>query len=84
MLLNGLTSLSSASLTATILRSNDGFAKFSKVQTISDDVAKVLADYRGTKPIELPGLTELSEANAARLRANEKIVLPSKFQKANQ
>ena len=82
MLLNGLTKLTSAPLTVTILRSNDGFANFKKVQTISGDVAKVLAEYRGTRPIELPGLTELSEANAALLRANEKIVLPTKFQKA--
>jgi len=80
MLLNGLTRLTSASLTATVLRSNDGFANFKKVQTISDGVAKVLAEYRGTKPIELPGLAELSEANAALLRANQKIVLPTKFQ----
>ncbi|MBM3877884.1 MAG: hypothetical protein FJ386_14420 [Verrucomicrobia bacterium] len=84
MLLNGLTRLTSASLTATVLRSNDGFANFKKVQTISDGVAKVLAEYRGTKPIELPGLTELSEVNAALLRANQKIVLPSKFQKPEQ
>jgi len=84
MLLNGLTRLTSASLTATVLRSNDGFANFKKVQTISDDVAKVLAEYRGQKTIELPVLTKLSEANAALLRTNQKIVLPSKFQKPKQ
>jgi D-alanyl-D-alanine dipeptidase len=81
MLLNGLTSLTSASLTATILRSNDGFAKFSKVQTISDDVAKVLAEYRGTKPIELPGLTKLSDRSASLLRGNDKVVLPPHLRK---
>ena len=84
MLLNGLTKLTSVPLTNTMLKSNDGFLNLSKVQTISDDVAKVLAEYQGSRPVRLTGLTELSEANAARLSANEKLVLPSKFQKAGK
>lgn len=78
ILLNGLTRLTSAPLTAQMLKANDGFLNLSKVQTVSDDVVQVLAEYRG-RPIRLAGLTELSEANAVRLRANEKIVLPAKF-----
>ena len=84
MLLNGLTKLTSAPLTTTMLKSNDGFLNLSKVQTLSDDVVQVFAEYQGSRPIRLTGLTELSEANAARLRANPNIVLPSKFQKAEQ
>jgi hypothetical protein len=84
ILLNGLTKLTSVPLTTRMLKSNDGFLNLSKVQTISDDVAKVLAEYQGSRPVRLTGLTELSEANAARLSANEKIVLPSKFQKAGK
>jgi len=71
-------------LVETGLKANDGFLNLSKIQTISDEVAKVMADYQGSRPIRLTGLTELSEANAARLRSNEKIVLPSKFQKPEQ
>ena len=81
MLLNGLTKLTSVPLTTTMLKSNDGFLTLSKVQTISDGVVQVFAEYKGSRPIRLTGLTDLSEVNAARLRANEKIVLPSKFQK---
>ncbi len=81
MLLNGLTKLTSVPLTAAMLKSNDGFLNLSKVQTISDEVVQVFAEYNGSRPIRLAGLTDLSEVNAARLRANEKIVLPSKFQK---
>ena len=84
MLLNGLTKLTSAPLTSTMLKSNDGFLGLSKVQTLSDEVAQVFVEYRGKRPVQLTGLTELSEANAARLRANEKVVLPSKFQKPEQ
>lgn len=84
MLLNGLTNLTSVPLTNTMLKSNDGFLKLTKVQTISDDVAKVIAKYEGKRPFQLTGLTELSEANATLLRANPNIVLPSKFQKAEQ
>ena len=84
MLLNGLTKLTSASLIATMLKSDDGFLKLTKVQTISDDVAKVIAKYEGKRPVQLTGLTELSEANAALLRANPNIVLPSKFKKAEK
>jgi hypothetical protein len=84
ILLNGLTKLTSVPLTTRMLKSNDGFLNLSKVQTISDDVAKVLAEYQGSRPVRLTGLTELSEANAARLSANEKIVLPSIFQKAGK
>ncbi len=84
MLLNGLTKLTSAPLTTTMLKSNDGFLNLSKVQTLSDEVVQVFAEYQGSRPIRLTGLTELSQANAARLRANEKIVLPSKFQKPEQ
>ena len=84
MLLNGLTKLTSAPLTAKMLNSNDGFLNLTKVQTISDDVAQEFAKYKGKTPVQLTGLTELSEANAARLRGNEKIVLPSKFQKADK
>jgi len=80
MLLNGLTKLTSAPLTTTMLKSNDGFLNLSKVQTISDGVAKVIAEYKGSRPIRLTGLTELSAANAALLRANEKVILPAKFQ----
>ena len=81
MLLNGLTKLTSVPLTTTMLKSNDGFLNLSKVQTLSNEVVRVFAEYQGSRPIRLTGLTELSEANAARLRANEKITLPSKFQK---
>lgn len=84
MLLNGLTKLTSVPLTTTMLKSNDGFLNLSKVQTLGDEVVQVFAEYRGTKPIRLTGLTELSAANAAGLRANEKIVLPSIFQQAEQ
>lgn len=84
ILLNGLTKLTSGPLTATMLKSNDGFLNLSKVQTISDEVAKVLAEYKGKRPFRLTGLTELSEANADRLRANEKITLPSRFQKSER
>jgi len=84
MLLNGLTKLTSVPLTTTMLKSNDGFLNLSKVQTISDGVAKVIAEYKGSRPIRLTGLTELSAANAARLRANEKVVLPKKFEKAEK
>lgn len=84
MLLNGLTKLTSAPLTTTMLKSNDGFLGLSKVQTLSDEVVQVFAEYQGSRPVRLTGLTELSEANAARLRANEKIVLPSKFQRPEQ
>ena len=84
MLLNGLTKLTSAPLTTTMLKSNDGFLGLSKVQTLSDEVAQVFVEYQGKRPVQLTGLTELSEANAARLRANEKVVLPSKFQKPEQ
>jgi hypothetical protein len=80
LLLNGLTRLSSAPLTATMLKFNDGFLRLSKVKTISDEAAKVLAEYKGP-PISLPSLTELSGANAALLRANENISLPPRFQK---
>ena len=81
MLLNGLTKLTSVPLTTTMLRSNDGFLNLSKVQTISDEVVQVFAEYKGTRPIRLTGLTELSEANAVRLRSNPRIVLPPKFEK---
>lgn len=81
MLLNGLTKLTSVPLATTMLKSNDGFLNLAKVQTISDGVVQVFAEYKGSRPIRLTGLTDLSEVNAARLRANEKIVLPSKFQK---
>jgi hypothetical protein len=84
ILLNGLTKLTSAPLTATMLKTNDGFLKLSKVQTISDEVAKVIADYKGKRPFRLTGLTELSEANAALLRANPQVVLPPRFQKSSQ
>ena len=84
MLLNGLTKLTSVPLTTTMLKSNDGFLNLSKVQTISDEVVKVFAEYKGSRPIRLTGLTELSEANAALLRANPNIILPSKFQTAEQ
>jgi len=84
MLLNGLTKLTSAPLTTTMLKSNDGFLGLSKVQTLSDEVVQVFVEYQGKRPVQLTGLTELSEANAARLRANEKVVLPSKFQKPEQ
>lgn len=80
MLLNGLTKLTSVPLTITMLKSNDGFLNLSKVQTLSDEVVQVFAEYQRDRPIRLTGLTELSQANAARLRANEKIVLPSKLQ----
>jgi len=80
MLLNGLTKLTSVPLTTTMLKSNDGFLNLSKVQTLSDEVVQLFAEYKGSRPIRLTGLTELSEAHAARLRANEKIALPSKFQ----
>lgn len=84
MLLNGLTKLTSVPLTTTMLKSNDGFLNLSKVQTLSDEVVQVFADYQGSRPIRLTGLTELSEPNAARLLGNKKIVLPSKFQQAKQ
>ena len=84
MLLNGLTKLTSVPLTITMLKSNDGFLNLSKVEALSDEVVQILAEYQGSRPIRLTGLTELSEANAARLRANEKIVLLSKFQKAGK
>jgi len=80
ILLNGLTKLTSAPLTAKMLKANDGFLNLSKVNTLSDEVVQVFAEYKG-RPIRLTGLTELSEANAARLRANEKVILPSNFQK---
>jgi hypothetical protein len=64
-----------------MLKSNDGFLNLSKVQTISDDVAKVFAEYQGSRPIRLTGLTELSEANASLLRSNPRIELPPRFQK---
>jgi hypothetical protein len=67
-----------------MLKANDGFLNLSKVQTISDEVVQVFAEYQGSSPIRLTGLTELSEANAARLRANPNLVLPSKFQKAER
>jgi len=81
ILLNGLTKLTSAPLTAKMLSSDDGFLKLTKVQSISDDVAKFLANYKGKRPFRLIGLTELSKANAALLRANPNIVLPPQFQK---
>ena len=84
MLLNGLTKLTSVPLTTTMLKSDDGFLNLSKVQTLSDEVVQVFAEYQGSRSVRLTGLTELSEANAARLRANEKIVLPSKFQRPEQ
>jgi hypothetical protein len=84
MLLNGLTKLTSVPLTTTMLKSNDGFLNLSKVQSLSDEVVQVFAEYQGSRPIRLTGLTELSEANAARLRANEKVTLPLKFQQAEQ
>jgi len=81
MLLNNLTKLTSAPLTVTMLKGNDGFLNLSKVKTLSDEVVQVFAEHQG-KPIQLSGLTELSEANAVRLRANEKVTLPMKFKKA--
>jgi len=78
MLLNNLTKLTSAPLTVTMLKGNDGFLNLSKVKTLSDEVVQVFAEHQG-KPIQLSGLTELSEANAVRLRANEKVTLPLKF-----
>ena len=81
ILLNGLTKLTSAPLTVKMLKANDGFLNLSKVQTISDDVAKALAEYRDKRSIRLAGLTELSEAHAALLRSNPRIELPPKFQK---
>ncbi|QDU92289.1 hypothetical protein [Lignipirellula cremea] len=83
-LLNGLTKLTSAPLAKELLRLNDGFMKLSKVEIISDEVAVVLAEYQGKRPIPLPGLTTLSEANAALLRANQRIELPPQFQKTQE
>ena len=51
MLLNGLTKLTSVPLTTTMLKSNDGFLNLSKVQTLSDDVVQVFAEYQGNRPI---------------------------------
>ena len=81
ILLNGLTKLTSVPLTTRMLKSNDGFLNLSKVQTISDYVAKVFAEYQGSRPVRLTGLTELSEANASLLRSNPRIELPPRFQK---
>jgi len=75
--------LTSAPLTAKMLKANDGFLNLSKVTTLSDEVVQVFAEYQG-RPMKLAGLTELSEANAARLRANEKVTLPLKFQKSER
>lgn len=84
LLLNGLTTLTSVPLTTTMLKSNDGFLNLSKVQTLSDDVVQVFAEYQGSRLIRLAGLTELSEANAARLRRNDKVTLPLRFQLAEE
>lgn len=84
MLLNGLTKLTSVPLTTTMLKSNDGFLNLSKVRTLSDEVVQVFAEYQDGRPIRLLGLTELSDANAARLRTNEKVILPLRLQQAEQ
>ncbi len=80
-LLNGLTRLSSPVLVESLLKKNDGFLGFKKVETITDGVAEVLAAYDGKKPISLDGLTELPPTSATSLRANKNIVLPAHLQK---
>jgi len=81
LLLNGLTKLTSVPLITKMLKADDGFLSLAKVQTISDDVAKFLAEHQGKRSIRLTGLTTLSEANATLLRRNQHIELPSQFQK---
>lgn len=80
-LLNGLTRLSSPVLVESLLKKNDGFLGFKKVETITDGVAAVLGAYDGKKPISLEGLTALPPTSATSLRANEKIVLPAHLRK---
>jgi hypothetical protein len=82
LLLNGLTKLTSVPLITKMLKVDDGFLSLAKVQTISDHVAKFLAEYQGKRSIRLTGLTTLSEANATLLRGNQHIELPSQFQKS--
>jgi hypothetical protein len=82
LLLNGLTKLTSVPLITKMLKADDGFLSLAKVQTISDHVAKFLAEHQGKRSIRLTGLTTLSEANATLLRGNQHIELPSQFQKS--
>jgi hypothetical protein len=82
LLLNGLTKLTSVPLITKMLKADDGFLSLAKVQTISDHVAKFLAEHQGKRSVRLTGLTTLSEANATLLRGNQHIELPSQFQKS--
>jgi hypothetical protein len=85
LLLNGLTKLTSVPLITKMLKADDESGRFfslAKVQTISDHVAKFLAEHQGKRSIRLTGLTTLSEANATLLRGNQHIELPSQFQKS--
>jgi formylglycine-generating enzyme required for sulfatase activity len=80
-LLNGLTRLTSPVLVQSLLSKSDGFVGFKAVETMTDEVAAVFAKYDGTRTYALDALTELPPANAAALRANEKIVLPAHLRK---
>ena len=81
LLLHGLTRLSSPELVAKMLMSNDGFVSFKNARTMTDEVAEVFAAYDGRKPMKLEGLVAFPENYAVRMRANEKLVLPTHLRK---